>query len=166
MPKGGGTPAPPPASATRPPTPTCSPQQLLVNDENYSEMCSGSEAGSYSRLIDFVYHSTLGLRVIKKKEKKSRIRRARLTPASDLATACKEGRCKATWKREFKLPWREAGPPNQRLTPASGLATACKEGRCKATWKREVKLPWREAGPPNQRLTPASGLATAWGIGD
>ena len=31
-------------------------------------MCSGSEAGSYLRLIDFVYHSTLGLRVIKKKE--------------------------------------------------------------------------------------------------
>jgi len=25
---------------------------------------------------------------------------------------CEEGRCKATWKREFKLPWREAGPPN------------------------------------------------------
>ena len=23
-----------------------------------------------------------------------------------------EGRCKATWKREFKLPWREAVPPN------------------------------------------------------
>ena len=23
-----------------------------------------------------------------------------------------EGRCKATWKREFKPPWREAGPPN------------------------------------------------------
>ena len=21
-------------------------------------------------------------------------------------------RCKATWKRGFKLPWREAGPPN------------------------------------------------------
>jgi len=30
-------------------------------------MCSGSEADSYLRLIDFVYHSTLGLRVIKKK---------------------------------------------------------------------------------------------------
>jgi len=28
---------------------------------------SGSEAGSYLRLIDFVYHSTLGLRAIKKK---------------------------------------------------------------------------------------------------
>jgi len=26
-------------------------------------MCSGSEAGSYLRRIDFVYHSTLGLRV-------------------------------------------------------------------------------------------------------
>ena len=23
-----------------------------------------------------------------------------------------EGRYKATWEREFKLPWREAGPPN------------------------------------------------------
>ena len=23
-----------------------------------------------------------------------------------------EGRCKATWKREFKLPWREAVSPN------------------------------------------------------
>ena len=32
-------------------------------------MCSGSEAGSYLRLLDFVYHSTLGLRVIKKKKK-------------------------------------------------------------------------------------------------
>jgi len=31
-------------------------------------MCSGSEAGSYLRLIDFVYHSTLGLGVIKKKK--------------------------------------------------------------------------------------------------
>ena len=32
-------------------------------------MCSGSEAGSYLRLIDFVYHSALGLGVIKKKKK-------------------------------------------------------------------------------------------------
>ena len=37
-------------------------------ENNYfTEMCSGSEAGSYLRRIDFVYHSTLGLRVIKKK---------------------------------------------------------------------------------------------------
>jgi len=29
-----------------------------------------------------------------------------------LADGVQEGRCKATWKREFKLPWRVAGPPN------------------------------------------------------
>ena len=40
-----------------------------ARDHNYfTEMCSGSEAGSYLRLIDFVYHSTLGLRVKKKKD--------------------------------------------------------------------------------------------------
>ena len=40
-------------------------------ENNYfTEMCSGSEAGSYVRFIDFVYHSTLGLRVIKKKTKR------------------------------------------------------------------------------------------------
>ena len=33
-------------------------------------MCSGSEAGSYLRLLDFVYHSTLGLRVIKQKKQR------------------------------------------------------------------------------------------------
>ena len=31
----------------------------------FTEMCSGSEAGVYERLIDFVYRSVLGLRVIK-----------------------------------------------------------------------------------------------------
>jgi len=38
-------------------------------NNHLTEMCSSSEAGSYSRLIDFVYHSTLGLRAIKKKKK-------------------------------------------------------------------------------------------------
>ena len=38
-----------------------------TSSTTFTEMCSGSEAGSYLRLIDFVYHSTLGLRVIKKK---------------------------------------------------------------------------------------------------
>ena len=38
-------------------------------ENNYfTELCSGSEAGSYSRRIDVVYHSTLGLRVIKNKK--------------------------------------------------------------------------------------------------
>jgi len=41
---------------------------------SFLEMCSGSEAGSYVRLIDFVYHSTLGLRVMKKKKKKKKAR--------------------------------------------------------------------------------------------
>jgi len=35
---------------------------------DFTELCSGSEAGSYVWLIDFLYHSTLGLRVIKKKK--------------------------------------------------------------------------------------------------
>ena len=35
----------------------------------FKEICSDSEAGSYLRLKDFVYYSTLGLRVIKKKKK-------------------------------------------------------------------------------------------------
>jgi len=34
-----------------------------------TERCSGSEAGSYFRRIDCVYHSILDLRVIKKKKK-------------------------------------------------------------------------------------------------
>jgi len=42
-------------------------------ESNYfTEMCSGSEEGSYLKLIDFVYHSTLGLRVIKKKRRHQR----------------------------------------------------------------------------------------------
>ena len=41
---------------------------LRVNNY-FTEMCSGSEVGSYLRFTDFVYHSTLGLRVITKKKK-------------------------------------------------------------------------------------------------
>jgi len=37
----------------------------LEGSNFFTEMCSGSEAGSYLRLLDFVYHSTQGLRVIK-----------------------------------------------------------------------------------------------------
>ena len=39
-------------------------------------MCSGSEAGSYLRRIDFVYHSTLGLRVIKRRRRKATLKRS------------------------------------------------------------------------------------------
>jgi len=34
-----------------------------------TQQCSGSEAGSYLRLIEFVYHPTLDLRVKKKKKR-------------------------------------------------------------------------------------------------
>ena len=44
------------------------PDLLQVENKYFTEMCSGSEAGSYLRLIDFVHHSTLGLRVMKKKK--------------------------------------------------------------------------------------------------
>jgi len=54
-------------------------------ENNYlTEICSGSEAGSYLRLIDFVYHSTLGLRLIKKKKRRRSCPAARLT----LVPAC------------------------------------------------------------------------------
>ena len=35
-----------------------------------TEMCSGSETGSYLRLIDLLYHSTLGVRVEGKKTRR------------------------------------------------------------------------------------------------
>ena len=44
-------------------------------NSHFTEMCSGSQAGSYLRLIDFVYHSTVGLRVIKKKRSTSQQQR-------------------------------------------------------------------------------------------
>ena len=54
----------------------CREKELRVrsqSDNNYfTEMCSGSEAGSYLRLIDFMCHSTLGLRVIKREESEGR----------------------------------------------------------------------------------------------
>ena len=37
-------------------------------------MCSGSEAGSYSRLIDGVYHSTPGSRIMQKEGKRLVVR--------------------------------------------------------------------------------------------
>ena len=36
----------------------------------FTEMCSGSEAGSYLRLIDFMYHLTPSFRVTMKQKKK------------------------------------------------------------------------------------------------
>ena len=105
-------------------------------------MCSVYKAGSYLWLIDFVYHSTLGSRGIEEEkvggdlvrghfERERRfgplpkgkrfgqlrcgrlVRQARGERVDCHASSLREqGRCKATWKMEFKHPWREAGPPN------------------------------------------------------
>ena len=48
-----------------PNTATCMPSNY------FTEMCSGSEASSYLRLIDFVYDSNLGLREIQKKKRRT-----------------------------------------------------------------------------------------------
>ena len=58
-----------------------------------SEMCSGSEAGSYLMLIDFVYHSTLGLRVIKKRRRRFRIKQ----PLSSKLGTIKTGKGTEAW---------------------------------------------------------------------
>jgi len=44
------------------------PVDSALRHPRFAEMCSGSEAGSQLRLIDLVRHSTLGLRVMKKKK--------------------------------------------------------------------------------------------------
>ena len=49
----------------------------LFSETIFTDMCSGSEAGSYLRLVDFLYHTTLGWRVIKKK-KRAPVRRDNL----------------------------------------------------------------------------------------
>jgi len=51
-------------------------------------MRSGSEAGSYLRRIDFVYHSTLGLRVIQKKRRNPTpdLHHSRRNPTPELPT--------------------------------------------------------------------------------
>ena len=53
------------------PAQRCSAFQLERN--YFTAMCSGSEAGSYLRLIDFVYHSALGLRVLKEREEEKKL---------------------------------------------------------------------------------------------
>ena len=53
-----------------PPPPKAEPSTHGAETRCYfTEMCSSAEAGSYFSLIDFVCHSTLGLRVIKKLKK-------------------------------------------------------------------------------------------------
>ena len=78
-----------------------------------------------------LYHSTLGLSEIKRKKigpsgnREPRPKRSPPQVGQHMSIGMTHlglyqkpiyidigGRCKNTWKREFKLPWREAGPPN------------------------------------------------------
>jgi len=65
-------PAPVPAAPAGPAGTASTTCCSKVKNNYFTEMCSGSEAGSYLRLMDFVYHSTLGLRVIKNNKKVQR----------------------------------------------------------------------------------------------
>ena len=67
----------------------------------FTEMRSDSEAGSYLRLIDFVYHSTLGLGVIKKSE---------FTAGPQAASNCSSGVDAASLRRGWHnwLRWKPA----------------------------------------------------------
>ena len=49
----------------------------------FKEMCSGSEASSYLRLIDFVHHLDRGLRIIKKKKKQKESTVQRMSSSCD-----------------------------------------------------------------------------------
>ena len=65
----------PPTSHHSPATPTPHQQIILLNmihleQPLHRNVQHGSEAGWYAGPIDFVYHSTLGVRVMKKKQKK------------------------------------------------------------------------------------------------
>ena len=62
-------------------------------------MCSSSEAGSYLRLIDFVLHSTLGLRVISLASRTRRQRRTR--------------------RPRSRKPWKRLRKTLRSLAPAS-----------------------------------------------
>ena len=109
-------------------------------NNHFTEMCSGSEAGSYSRLIDFVYHSTLGLSVIKKKKILRPYSQNRY-PLSPL-----EDRCPPS-------PSSMVGACNKRMrTPVSGIA-----GEFLNTCARLYGLSPRSHLPDLNALNPLSG---------
>ena len=64
-----------------------------------------SEAGSYSKLIDFVYHSTLGLRLIKKRKDTVIAKPATLDVTPACSRAHEFGTNKAVMARFW--PWLE-----------------------------------------------------------
>ena len=58
------------------------------------------------------YHVYCGVSDVYGPASRSLVEQGVVREAQCKATGCQEGRYKAPWKREFKPPWREAGPPN------------------------------------------------------
>ena len=89
-------------------------------------MCSGSEAGSYLRLIDCVYQSTLGLIVIKKKIGGRSCPSSTLQPLMSAIPDAKLPLSETTRERERgrkgREGWGETGTPPAR--PSSCPASA------------------------------------------
>ena len=91
--------------------------------------------------------------------------RGRDTPTKGLLW---DGRCKASWKREFKLPWREAGPPYHhgkevdldQWVVNKELSLSCAGGRGGVANLQKPLSLWTSnspknslSGPPNLRKT-------------
>jgi len=74
-------------------------------------MRSGSDEGSYLRLIDFLYHSTLGLRVVKKKKIDGLSPRPEIAPVRVTADAKSRGFGAAKVHYRGTSPIRKCPPP-------------------------------------------------------
>ena len=128
----------------------------------------GSEAGSYLRLIDFVYHSTLGLRVIKKKKKTwegsssisiSKLSSARLTATRDGSVATEQVMVTSdSLPRERKTTGYE--PFDQRLTatPVASFATELVPSATPSRWRHTHT---RSVSMSVSPATHAKGLTTS-----
>ena len=95
-------------------------------NNDFTEMCSGSETGSYLRLIDFVYHSILGFRVIQKKKR-----------APDCAPRGSQHLLVPSFSgnpKDYKVTLakiRQSLAKIRQLSPSSPLAC-----RCRAIWNK------------------------------
>ena len=97
------------------------------------KMCSGSEAGSYLKLIDSCITQLKAQGPSRTRNESKERRRMRVGGPS---------------KTVHRLGWRNPSRRHQMLAlPPHPMLQGL--GRCKATWKRDCTLPWREAGRPN-----------------
>jgi len=107
---------------------------------------SGSEARSYLRLLDFVYHSTLGLRVIRKTKKSGALARCsmRLAGFLDRAALIRQTRPDSGLGFQVKLfklpPLRSAAVEMQCLQVERGPLRAVHLGHLLSSHRYSVRL--------------------------